>query len=563
MEESTEEDLESLIEELDFIPGHFHLLLNLNIESTRQANLRLRDTQMKRENLRAELESETGNVQYAIRNMLGLLAYHLDELEEAEEIFHSICQEDPGNLNAWANLAHVYERLGRDSEESNCLEQVKSLIDLETSKSPIEGRLRAARCLTEQAFAQLHDVELEQEEDLQERLTTALTLYNRALHYGAKLLPQEDKWSWYFKMATIHIKLHGIANDSKDLENTRLTHYNKALTLLVETLNSDTTHLKALAWCYIGLMLERKDEFSTVPMAVHDCGLSGSEPLSCYGSGLKLATDDAFTLNQLASVFFWSGKHEMSMGICNMALNVLPDAELNWKAYCTRAKLKLTNYIKALDQAKLGLSGIPDRQELREARADLELMLSVQPCLRTHLEMGRVYYYMGVDAVKESIMVDEMAVNQALVSLAQALKCPMGSTLPELQLLRGRCLMLKGEEENAIDCFRQSLELEQPGSYEQQALHFLLEALLTSFAKSTGDISHILTQVEECVKQAEERHGTDAVRAELRLLCRTYTDEVAELSRELVKKGKLGMVRRLLQSIQPQDKLPLGRSLSL
>lgn len=170
---------------------------------------------------------------------------------------------------------------------------------------------------------------------------------------------------------------------------------------------------------------------------------------------------------------------------------------------------------------------------------------------------------MGVDAVKESIMVDEMAVNQALVSLAQALKCPMGSTLPELQLLRGRCLLLKGEEENAIDCFRQSLELERPGSCEQHALHFLLEALLTSFAKSTGDISHILSQVEECVKQAEERHGTKIVQTELRLLCRTYTDEVAELSRELVKKGKLGMVRRLLKSIQPQDKLPLGRSLSV
>ncbi|GAA6093697.1 tetratricopeptide repeat protein 22 [Tachysurus ichikawai] len=563
MEESTEEDLESLIEDLDFIPGHFHLLLNLNIESSGPTNLRLRDTQMKRENLRAELEAETGRLQYAIRNMLGLLAYHLDELEDAEEVFRSICQEDPGNLNAWANLAQIYERLGRDSEESDCLEQVKYLMDLETSDSPTEGRLRASRCLTEQAFAQLHDVDLEREEDLQERLTTSLTLYNRALHYGAELIPQEEKWSWYFKMATIHIKLYGIDNDSKDLEHTRLTHYNKALTLLVETLKSDTTHLKALAWCYIGLMLERKDEFSTVPMAVHDCGLSGSEPLSCYGSGLKLATDDAFTLNQLASVFFWSGKHEMSMGICNMALNVLPDAELNWKAYCTRAKLKLTNYAKALDQTKLGLSGIPDRQELREARADLEKVLSVQPCLRTHLDMGQVYYYMGVDAVKETIMVDEMAVNQALVSLAQALKCPLGSTVPELQLLRGRCLLLKGEEQNAIDCFRQSLELERPGSYEQQALHYLLEALLTNFTKSTGDISNILSQVEECVKLAEERHGTDGVRAELRLLCRTYTDEVTELSRELVKKGKLGMVRRLLQSIQPQDKPPLGRSLSL
>lgn len=53
-------------------------------------------------------------------------------------------------------------------------------------------------------------------------------------------------------------------------------------------------------------------------------------------------------------------------------------------------QLKLTNYIKELDQAKLGLSGIPDRQDLREARADLERVLSVQACLRTHLEMGKV-----------------------------------------------------------------------------------------------------------------------------------------------------------------------------
>lgn len=190
MEESTEDDLESLIEGLAFIPGHFHLPLNLNIESSGPSILRLHDTQMKRENLRAELEAETGRLQYAIRNMLGLLAYHLDELEEAEEVFRSICQEDSGNLNAWANLAHVYERLGKDNEESECLERVKSLMDLETCEIPTEGRLRAARCLVEQAFSQPLDVELEQEEDLQERLTTALTLYNQALHYGGELVRQ-------------------------------------------------------------------------------------------------------------------------------------------------------------------------------------------------------------------------------------------------------------------------------------------------------------------------------------------------------------------------------------
>lgn len=40
----------------------------------------------------------------------------------------------------------------------------------------------------------------------------------------------------------------------------------------------------ALAWCYVGIMLERKEEFDTVPMSIHDCGYSASDPLSCYGT---------------------------------------------------------------------------------------------------------------------------------------------------------------------------------------------------------------------------------------------------------------------------------------
>ena len=54
---------------------------------------------------------------------------------------------------------------------------------------------------------------------------------------------------------------------------------------------------------------------------------------------IKLASDNAFVLNLLAKLFFVLGKQEMSMGICNMALSVLPDPELNYQAYCTRAKV--------------------------------------------------------------------------------------------------------------------------------------------------------------------------------------------------------------------------------
>ena len=39
----------------------------------------------------------------------------------------------------------------------------------------------------------------------------------------------------------------------------------------------------ALAWCYLGMLLERKDTFSTTPMGIHDCGFSGTDPLDCFG----------------------------------------------------------------------------------------------------------------------------------------------------------------------------------------------------------------------------------------------------------------------------------------
>ncbi|XP_030647866.1 tetratricopeptide repeat protein 22 [Chanos chanos] len=562
---STEEDIESLIEGMAFIPGHFHLELHLNGDPSGPEELRRRDIHLKRESLRAELEAESGSLQYAVRNLLGLLAFHLDELEQAEEAFRSICQEEPGNLNAWANLGYVYERLGQEQDEAECLEHLSALMGIKEGESAeVSCKIQAGRCLAEQAYAQPYDVELDRDEELRERLITSLMLFNRALDYGGDLVPVEEKRSWYFKMATIYIRLDVIVQDETDMESNRLTYFSKGLKLLTEVLKSDQTHLKALAWCYVGLMLERKDEFSTVPMAIHDCGYSGSDPLSCYASAIKLASDDTFILNRLANVFFLSGKYEMATGLCNMALNALPDAELNWQAYCTRAKINITTYVRNLDKAKAGVGGLPDRQNLKEAKADLERVLSVRPCLRTHLELGQVYYYMGVDALQESLLVDEDSVNQALVSLAQALQCPLGSTLPEVQLMRGRCLLVKGEEQNATDCFRRAMELERPGGRDAGALRHLLQALLACFSQSQSDPGPIIAQLEECVRQAEERYAVGTVRAELRVLYRTHMDEVTELSKVLVKRGRLELVKKFLESMQPQGRMSLlGRSLSV
>lgn len=171
---------------------------------------------------------------------------------------------------------------------------------------------------------------------------------------------------------------------------------------------------------------------------------------------------------------------------------------------------------------------------------------------------------MGVDALQESLLVDEMAINQALVSLSKALQCPLGSTISKLQLLRGRCLLLKGEEQNAIDCFRKALELEPPSVQDTAVLRCLLQAILVSFNQSGNDTGQAIIQLEECLKQAEERYGANIVQTELKALCRAHTDEVTELSKDLVRKGRLEVVRKLLKSVLPQGKtFSMGRSMSI
>ena len=173
MEDSTtsEEDLEALIEGLDYIPGHFHLGLHLNGEARGPVELRRRDTHLRQESLRAQLEAETGWLQYAVRNLLGLLDFHLDQLAEAEEAFCGVCREEPTNLNAWANLGYVNDRLGREAEAGECVEKVSALMGLGDGDDDQDGpRLRAARCLAEQAYAHPWDVELEDEDVFRERL---------------------------------------------------------------------------------------------------------------------------------------------------------------------------------------------------------------------------------------------------------------------------------------------------------------------------------------------------------------------------------------------------------
>ncbi|TFK10215.1 testican-1-like [Platysternon megacephalum] len=424
--EEAEVDIDTLIDEMDYIPGHFHLEMNLNFEPCSPVNFRGRDMKLKRDSLMYELELESGSQQFAVRNLLGVFSFHLEEMEQAKEIFLSISQEDPDNLNTWANLAYVYDRLDSEQEEADCTKKLAHLMGLGSEdESQGDPRLRAARCLAEQGYAYVFDIGLVDEEDRMEKLTAGLMLYDKALAYGQQVekmssatrqagikpsgggdnreacreskgrlqIPLEEKRNWYFTMATLYIRLDGILMNKGNDEQKRLPSFNRTLALLRQVTKSSNSHYRALAWCYLGMLLERKETFSTTPMGIHDCGYSGTGPLDCFGKAIEIAKDNPPTLNRLAKIFHFLGKQEMAMGICNMALDVLQDPELNWQAYCTRAKIHIKLYLRDLERAKMGLGGMPDRKNLTSAKEDLESVVKVCPCLKTYLDIGQVSKY--------------------------------------------------------------------------------------------------------------------------------------------------------------------------
>lgn len=174
----------------------------------------------------------------------------------------------------------------------------------------------------------------------------------------------------------------------------------------------------------------------------------------------------------------------------------------------------------------------------------------------------QVYYYMGVDAVQELLAVDEAALNQALVFLAKAGESELGATLPELQLLRGKCLRIKGEEANAAACFKRAVELDDAGSSHTEGFGCLLEALLAQWSQAQLSDGELGREVDAWLRRAQLKYPAARLRQELQRVWRCNTGEVLGLARALVTQGRPALVRLLFETMEREGEgasTPRGR----
>lgn len=168
----------------------------------------------------------------------------------------------------------------------------------------------------------------------------------------------------------------------------------------------------------------------------------------------------------------------------------------------------------------------------------------------------QVCYYMGVDAVQELLLTDEDAINNALVCIAKAIEFDSGDTFPELQLLKGKCLRVKGEELNAIECLKRAIQLDHKGSLGTETFRCLMETLLSLYHQNKMDATDLIQEVEFWVKQTQEKYTSEAVSQELQTVCRNNTTEIVNLSKAMIAMGKMDLVKLLFQSMRVNGKRP-------
>nr|CAB3267329.1 tetratricopeptide repeat protein 22-like [Phallusia mammillata] len=561
--------MDDVIEYDDYRPGHFHLRLNVNDCEAKDIfdnssdsvapdsqdairrekclqNARLRDLTFRYQSLASDLQEEDVPDQTAARNLMGLLAFRLDKLPLAVEHFRSVIDEDDENVNALQNLAQSYSKMNNPEQAESLSQKVRHLLgrgEIPVKENSVNHVM--ARSLAGHAYTYAYDVGLNDLEEQKERLFASIRTYDRAMNIGASSILLEERRRWYFVMATIFIRLDTLMTWSRDSEKARLPGFNRAVNLLKEVSKSDRLYHRVLSWAYLGVLMERQSTFDTTPMAIHDCGYTGTDPLDCYSKAIQLAEGQTNVLNRLAKVFQVMGKHELAVGTSSMSIETTNCNPLsNVSPLHCRARVYTAMYMRDLKRSKMGSSTMPERTLLEKAKLDLDQVISARPLLRAYMDIGQVCYYMGVDAIKESFVVNEDNLNKALIYFAKALDCELGALIPELQLLRGKCLRIKGEERNALECFKRAIELDREGSKSTQAFRCLMETLVQWYCQggpSKRDV--IIADADQWIQLALNKFDNDVIVSELRSLSHVYTHETLELCKGMIKSGKMALAR--------------------
>ncbi|XP_022111418.1 tetratricopeptide repeat protein 22-like [Acanthaster planci] len=352
---------------------------------------------------------------HALRNLLGVLAFQQGQRDLARQHFDRILSEgeDPGNLNARANLDHVNTVVTSDND----------LPDLETE----DGKRRQARRYAEQGFAFMF--ELYDETVTHQRYRQARDLYVKAMELAGNLVDHKEKEDWHFGIGLANFKMFSIpATMSAEAMKAALDSAVKNFRAILTSAQADNA-MKCDAWFELALTVNKALKSHILRPTIT---LENLTPQACLDNALQVSPDNFMEARIQARKAYFCYQADPRNGF-QEAIHLLErsieldSSKINFHAYSTRANIYLEEY-ESSNNVDL----------LHSAQADLEHILKEHVSPWDFEMLAKVYLYLAKSTTQEEE--SKAYIQKALQNCTNSEKCQDGANRPSLQTLREQIL---------------------------------------------------------------------------------------------------------------------------
>ncbi|XP_070551669.1 tetratricopeptide repeat protein 22-like [Ptychodera flava] len=357
--------------------GHFHLPLLLLTEDIDKGSV---DSRYK--SISEQLVNETGDFRHSLSNMLGLIEFKKGEATKACQKFTEILEQDPINLNALANLAHVYGRMNRTSKAEEYSSRLREVFEGHGNISEEEKQVALIRCLAEQGYSLAFDC-YDEKTRMPPKCDEAHSLYALVLNESENITPlKSERLKWMMCLVVSRYRQLNkkyLWNKSGEGDTDVIDEAVALLQRLKHIVDhSEDGFYQAQSWCYIGMLLMRgRYLFNQRKPDEHRSTLEELDLINCHGNPM-LCFQAAETCHEhswklmvnSAKAFIDDKRFDDALKVIEKSLSMNPSMS-NWHAYQQRANV----YIKMYDE-QVQKGRRVDKKSLRQAATDLDLCLS-------------------------------------------------------------------------------------------------------------------------------------------------------------------------------------------
>ncbi|XP_072043626.1 uncharacterized protein [Amphiura filiformis] len=515
---------------------------NLTEEDRRQAKYKL-------EQLKCYLEfSQQRPHKYALQNMIAALHYRLQEEDEATEVLEEARKNDPSNLNVLHDLAFIYDKDYRKDDALECEKMLKSQIDQIQS---VEGQLVYARCLAGKGLAWAFDLHPETKGTT--RLDNSITFYNQALNIAGGEIDAKEKEDWTYYLAMGYVLQNNIGKikeDDKD-GNRYKANLEKVMGSLESNLKSDDAQRKSDAWCLLGNVFSQKPKsLETIPPIVNtnDFRMYWRCPERCYQQSLEFNDKNCITLTQLARFHYDNNKFDEALQLLERSLKLKSGITNMWALHM-RAQVLRIKFNKQERNQKSGGGSYPDQSLLENAKEDLLLCTEYNPYVLDMIHMAEVCHKLSWN--QETSTVEKRKLKEALRWCTRAESCQDGAERPELHQQRALILQDLGDHENAVKCFMQAMDCENPGTKYNGNFIYMFNGMLARYHNTKEKPQHMLKELAYWLDGGMEKYKNTKIK--VGIFVRSYPEElfsIAEVLSHSTTKRRLNLSRKLVDAFR-------------